>query len=323
MHHIVRYCLLLSILISYNSCNYYQYINIQVLNPAEIKLGTNIDRMDIHCLYCGSLTPEMEPDSESRMKASVSLNFLHSLQESLEKSPILEKTDVILQSDDSIIQKLADIKGHKFANNCLIVLDSIFIQDVILGDQNKNNSSFLYAFSTIDQFDCKLYKTSNFNLIDHYKQKDTLYWSQFMDSNSLEVFPLLPFRDRIWDAGIKAGEKYAHHLAPYWSKENRLLFSWSHKSLRKANKFMMNNQLDSANQILSNILEKYSTQKVLYSNALHNYAVLMEMQDRIDEAIQAETQSVSIKKYMYLNDYLSVLRRRKLDKIALDWQLAN
>lgn len=304
-----------------HACSVSQDFIIQSLNPAQIKLGQEIDRIELVNNSQKELYTNV-PDSLNN-EESLKLIFLASLQEELKRSPLLSNTTISFLEKDSLLLKMSDLNYRVASRKFLIYIDSIRFQELILTKDLPNKDENMYALATSCQLSCKLFRMNDLGMEDYFILHDTVYWTPFIDFYLMQTTTPPAINTKTIDIGTNSALEYAHRLAPYWSNEQRFLFSKGSKTLKTSAYLIMNNQLDSASRFCASKLENPPSNRLAYLRLLHNYAVVSEMTDHFDEAIEAEEKCLSLKKNAQVKEYLNILRRRKIDKIALDWQLTN
>jgi hypothetical protein len=287
------------------------------MRPAKIKLAGDIDHVYIHCEFCSNPYATQYLDTIKRVEASASLNFLHTLKENLQKSPLLEKAAFSMLNSDSLLVHLKDYQKRARENGLVIVLDSIYLKDTIITERIKYSAGYLYTYSVIHKFGCHTYNQRTMQTIDNYLMEDTVFWpSQYTEWQAASI---LTVEEAYWDTGIKAGEAYARYLAPYWVEQTRVYYS-GNKEFRMAYKFMQMNSLDSALNILNKMDYNRLSKKMQMRN-LHNTAIIYELKDDIEKALVTADSAQKVRKNEISKNYTDRLRLRKIDKIALDWQL--
>lgn len=319
---VIRFLGILVILSFIISCIPFKPVVIQVLEPSQIKLGTNYNNVEIHCEYCGDIKPEMLRDTLDRINATVSLNFLHSLKETLEKSPLFQNSEVNLTPPDSVLLHIKDYKSRINSNNLLIVLDSIYLNDTIIETFNKNLNYNLYTYGIIHKFGCKVYTTKRMSLVTDYLLQDTVFWTSPEPLLMLAVNDFPDLLNAVWDTGIKAGEKYGRYLAPYWVEQSRSFYYENVKAFKNAYQLIQTEQLDSAIHVLNLEAEKIQG-NVYKAKILHNIAVTYELKNDFDKAYALIDSSLKMNDNKITKNYKDELLHRKVTKIALDWQLSN
>lgn len=288
-----------------------------MMRPAKIKLGNGIDYVYIHCEYCSNPVAINYLDTSKRMEARVSLNFLHTMKENLQKSPLLEDANFTMLNSDSLLVQLKDYQKRARENAIVIVLDSIYLKDTVIFEKPKHSGSYLYTFGVIHKFGCHTYNQRTMQAIDNYLMEDTIFWpSQYTEWHAANIVSV---EEAYWDTGIKAGEAYAHYLAPYWTEQTRLYYLGK-KEFRAAYKLMQKNKLDSAMNVLHH-MDVNSLSKKMHMKKLHNTAIIYEMKDEVEKALVMADSAQKIRENKVAKHYTERLRLRKIDKIALDWQL--
>jgi len=300
-----------------NSCIPFKSVDFEIMRPAHVKLGSNYNKVEILCDYCENTSAIYLLDSVNRNYTKVSLNFIYTLKENLQKSPIFPNTEFSLISSDSLLPTLKNYKARSMENGLIIILDSIYLKDTVI-IQNDNLNNKLFSFAMAHKFRCRTYDKRSMMMVDNYLLKDTLFWDADYSDYLLLSFPEID--EAIWDTGISAGVKYSHYLAPYWVDQSRDFYIGNNKSFKSSYKLIQLNNLDSAIYLLNNELSK-NTSKLKKEKELHNLAVAYELKDDLTNALVMADSSYKIKNNKIFKKYAEKLRLRKLDKIALDWQL--
>lgn len=299
------------------SCITYKNVDFQAMRPAQIKLGTNFERVDIHCEFCSDPQSVYRMDTLNQSYTIVSLYFLQSLKENLEKSPVFQETKFDLVSSDSLLSMLKDFKTRNQENGLVILLDSIFINDTLITHKERYQSPF-YLYGIIHKIGCRTYYKKTMQILDNHLLEDTLFWPPQPTIWMLDANIPTAEEARI-ETGIKAGEAYAHYLAPYWTEQSRY-FYYGNRYFNQAYNFIQKSELDSA----VNVLQQQQNEKLSRNMAMmnfHNLAIAYELKDDMIKAFTMADSSYKIKKTELTKSYIEKLRIRKLDKAALDWQL--
>ncbi len=295
------------------SCCGVKNIEFQALRPAQIKIGSNPEKVYIHCEYC--INPEKSAllSKSENEKATVSVYILKSLRENLEKSPLFRNTVFVMCSSDSLLSVLKDNSKRTREYGLVILLDSIYLEHSnVIEDFDKAT----YYYRMVYKFGCSTYNRNSIQVIDNYLLEDTAYWPpQVLLKREQSLDP----PDKIlFETGVIAGEDYAHYLAPYWTDQSRI-FYYGNKKFNYAYKHLLNNNLDSALMILQKDGTNYGRR--LTSMNFNNMAVIYELKDDLGSAFSMADSAKSIMKTKWGDTYLEKLRIRKLDKAALDWQM--
>jgi hypothetical protein len=298
------------------SCISYRNLEFQALRPAQIKLGTGIGEIDIHCEFCPNPRAIFQLDTLQQPDARVALYFLQSLRENLEKSPVFQNTRFSMVSSDSLLVLIKDYKIRSKENGLVILLDSIFLNDTIITQKIRYQSSS-YLYGIIHKFGCRTYNKSTMQVVNNYLMEDTLFWPPqptiwLLDSNIPDA------EEARRETGIKGGEAYAHYLAPYWTDQSRY-FYYGNKQFNLSYKYIQESNLDSALSTLKQNNTKKSKNASMMN--LHNMAIVYELRDDMVNAYAMADSSYKLKKTELTKAYIEKLRIRKLDKAALDWQL--
>jgi hypothetical protein len=287
------------------------------MRPAQIKIGTGIEKIDIHCEYCTNPRLIYNLDTLDQPYAVLSLHFLQSLKENLEKSPIFQNTEFSMVSSDSLLNLLKNYKLRSKQTGLVILLDSVFMNDTVITQKERYQASS-YLYGIIHKLGCRIYDKATMQVINNYLLEDTLFWPPQPSIWLLEAN--VPAPDDSWiETGIKGGEAYAHYLAPYWTEQSRT-FYYGNKAFNQSFKFIQNSQLDSALNVLQQFQNK-KPGKYVSMMALHNMAIIYELKDDMINAYSMADSSYKTKKTELTKSYIEKLRIRKLDKAALDWQM--
>jgi tetratricopeptide (TPR) repeat protein len=118
-----------------------------------------------------------------------------------------------------------------------------------------------------------------------------------------------------------AAERYANHIASYWTTDQRMFYYNSSKLMKIANQRFDENDMDGAITLWQEVYKKEST--TLKALAAYNLGLAYEMLDNLDECESWLLKSKAIKRYAPVYNYLSIIRKRKtehekLDKMLLD-----
>ena len=299
------------------SCITYKSIDFQAMRPGQIKLGTGIEKIDIHCEFCDNPNAIYNLDTLDQPYATTSLHFLQSLKENLEKSPIFQETEFAMVSSDSLLSLLKDLKLRKKDNGLVILPDSVYINDTIITQRQRYQTPF-YLYGIIHKIGCRTYDRKTMQIIDNYLLEDTLFWPPQPTIWMLDTSLPTAGEARI-ESGIKAGEAYAHYLAPYWTEQSRYYY-YGKKQFNQAYNFIQESKLDSAIHVLQQFGKEKMSRNITMMN-LHNLAIAYELKDDVVNAYTMADSSYNVKKTELTKGYIEKLRVRKLDKAALDWQL--
>jgi hypothetical protein len=308
---------LLAIVILYNSCSSTKNIDFQILKPANIRIGSNYKNVYIHCEFCNQEDIISELEENEQTKARISLNFLFSLKETLHKSPIFKDASIQTVSTSNLLNDLKDYKSRLKSEDLVIVLDNIYLNDSLVKIKSEFGSN-LYTQCLIYKFGCKVYEKKNLQLIDHYMLQDSSFYPLNIFMTRLVKDSVV--RDVLWNTGIKAGEDYAHYLAPYWVDVTRKFSYYHNNTFKKAFNCIQKGELDTALNILQDV-NNTSKHKKIKARTVYDIAIIYELKDDFENALQMAEASDTLHNSKLTKDLIKKLRIRKIDKLALDWQV--
>jgi hypothetical protein len=311
LYFLARYTGLLCLLavlffLTISSCTSYRYIDIQVLNPSSIdlpKLNTLV-LVD----YLGDKKASSDKKTSPLYDTIIS-QFQASIKKALEESPAFNHSTIDIISADSI-RMLAN--ERKDTDQKQAILKFKFQMLIDTSHAGLSILRYPYGFYTI-------YNKYQFQLVD-LNTNNQYDWYQ--SSNSFHLC-----RSSLTDDGVEGikelaretADSYAKRIAPYWSTEERMLYYTSNGMMRKAYTCFCENDLDGAMMTWKELSEIGTSR--LASLAAHNVALVYELLDDVDSCETWLVKSIQFKLNHQTNNYLTIIRSRKLSRVFLEKQL--
>jgi hypothetical protein len=289
-------------------------LDIQVLNPAEVKLPQKLEKVFLvenNRLSFGAVhTPVV-----------AYTGFLNCFNDNLKffllQSPLFVDSQFYVISPDSIAQVYK--KGSLDERNRygIFTLDSLALMDSVYKLPTEDGlfrpSVFEFRFSITGRFS-RFSHRQNFVQL---RQVDTLYWN-FKDVD--ELTSVFPTKKVAWTkAGEEVGKIVALRLAPYWSSEDRVLFQNRNKYMKKGYQAYLNNNISGAIEQWERLA--YLGTNRLSSYASHNIAVCYEILDDLAQSEGWLKKSIAAHPNLITQNYLIEIKKRRNKVKMLDEQL--
>jgi hypothetical protein len=297
-------CFLLS------SCVSYRYIDIQVLNPASIKIPSKITR-----LYIVDGTKKLDTVDYTKDSVTVNLSnlplesFGSTLKSKLEQTLLFKRTSILVRNTQQIRN---DLKNKTIAERKSIAVVYVRYRIVVDTSQLDNYYSDYYGnyiFYTL--FKLELSNIGTNEVYDSYKPGDTLVWARTRERG-------IPSK-ALLEVGRIAAEKYARRIAPYWKTEERVLFYKGNRAMRKGYELFEQNNLEGAMASWKHLYDIGT--RPLAGAAAYNIALIYEMLDDLDSCEAWLVKSIASKKYELSAKYLELIQKRKLNNASIDKQI--
>lgn len=298
------------------SCVSTRYIDVQVLHPASVKIPFTrnllIELQDPQNISRQITLQDTTHKAEDYLRVFMQ-TFDSTLAVTLRESPALNNTDIVTGNENNSKNTVAK-------NDLMISVDKILMTDTIQPNTDVGYGFYYYSFYDVYyRVQIKVSEVSGNKFFDTRTISDTLSWRG--NGNSMEESGrfIPPPIIAVAQAGEMAAKDYAKKLAPYWTKEERILFYNGNKYMREGYKYFLDNQLDNAIKEWKNLYEIGTPQ--LASIAAHNIAVMYEMLDDVKSSEVWLTNSLKNKWHYPTELYLNRMIQRVSEKPKLDNQM--
>jgi hypothetical protein len=330
-----RYFLLLSALVAITSCTIYKDFPIDVYQPGEINLPSQIKKIAIVSRNFKYANDTLQNYYKSDFKlVRDRKNSILDIDSIAATNAIRGLASSLQEGGNFVAQQFPYnlIKPHR--GNKLTTLNWETVNDLTTHD----SADLLISLETISYFyssynsngtnapSCDVitaavwgvYNPSVKKMLDRKQMVDTISWSGF-DEKTQSRNNKIPGRiDAIRLAGEIAGQNYAKRMVPSWQKVNRVYTIPPIEDFRQAAAYFEDGKWDQA----INLWAIYSPEKFgkLAISARYNIAVGFEMKDEIDKALSwisnAESMAISLRSREELKmilPYKKILVQRAAD----------
>jgi hypothetical protein len=162
-------------------------------------------------------------------------------------------------------------------------------------------------------------------ILSNFEKYDMMEWSAVIGDDDDPALYLPPVADAWWDASISIARACINHVAPHWQQESRPVFMINRFPDESVLAYMAmkDGNYARAYELWDEMLIscRKRGQKRLKSRIMYNMAVILEMQDRIDDAVQQVRQSIQYSDQSENREYLRILLQRLSQTTELERQI--
>lgn len=327
---------LILILLTTQGCKTYEYFSIDVMEPAEIYLPQNIEKILItHNAYPDTAKPEgtvftifgntlsdtIFRDSAMAALATTTLsemlNQIQMLEAETLDSPGFIFPDEPGAYSDEMVSRIKAICREKNADAFLIMtsLKKEIEYDIYYGNFGNTFGEFAVFISSrwllIDPF--------NLKLIDSKVIRDTLYlpvskpYLRTVDDNYAQSIDLL------FEAAEKTGILYGSYISPHYAETNRMIFTKGHKYIKTGYLKALQGDWKEAAFYWREALSVQN--RKIRAKASFNMALANEMEGMLEPALEWAKES-----YRFFPDtlnmtYIKILEARLKDQKGIVQQM--
>ncbi len=312
-----------------NACSTYVPIEIQVLQPANIKISPEIYKVLFinNANYKQNISViQINNINDDSIESDEYFNGLYNVLSNSPRYEMANANPVYLVKpgfndryssiDFPTLQKLCSDSNADAA----IVLEKyelLYTKKIrlqYLADQG----CFRGTFEMVNNSLWKIYIPETQKVEDDFLLKDTLYWDGYgaNENQIIQQFPSL--RDASLQSCFYAGEKYGERIAQTWKQVDRYLINCNNNDFKKAHTLAIQGQWDDAIELWKKFVNRKN--KRLASFATYNIAVACETLDHIDLALDWASKSYFIKKSQIVDDYIMLLENRKEQQEVIENQ---
>lgn len=327
-----------------SGCNTVREISIEVLVPAEVTIPeytqsvTFVNRSYPPWLAKNSADTLNRPVKELRILDTIINNkFFLGVFDALNSSPLfdLEEFTVIqLRRNDSILfpeplseEELRIIKDTVFTD-ALICLEGYQVKDTAYAldswdlswDNNDYYQDIGVAFFIEGTILWRMYDVLYGMIIDEFKTTGTMDWTAYGYGDIEETMNELPevvdaYREYAYQRGFEIGMR----ISPLWSQVRRFYFISGSQNIRKAAELVIEGKWEEAAVLWKE--ETDSSNPKIAAKTRFNMALYCEQKDLIIPAIDWANKSYQMIPEKYTKTYISILEKRKLNKLILHEQI--
>lgn len=318
------------------SCQSVSYLQIEVLEPAEITLPGEVETfgiVDKSQMYSPDTSlaertdnlPDPERYTDLKMIAQASIIGLTDV---LDSSPRFEYNIL----DDSILkvnhfaEYLTPEEWERMQLFCfdslvdaLIVLKGVDAHDAVTLEYDDAGELF-YLYRILIQQKWRIYDPNQKVIIDDYDLLDTTYHFSDMSFFEMLFVQYRPDREQmVPDAAFWAGQEYGYRIAPVWAEETRKYYSWNAPSSRIALQYLRSGRWEDA--IGAWNTETSNPNRKIAARACYNMALGSEVFDNLDMAEIWLQKSLEIRPSNAAENYLMIIRQRIEERSKLSPQM--
>ncbi len=303
-------------------CSPVSYMNLEVLEPAEIILPPSVQTFAVG-IKKDALQNEYKNQKE-QVEDYYARNYFLGINSSLSRSPrvkylyLYDDREFGMNNDNLFMQIHWDTIEQiceKTHSDALIAIEYFMTADTIYVDYIKeayrHQVRLLHIHSTL----WRVYDPGRKKVLDEYLQKDTLVWKG-QGIRTAEAMESIP---DIIDAGgtacYQSAEKYGLRIAPAWENVQRKIHSPCKSGMWNAYQKLKQDQWKVASRVWINIIEAPGIEKDLKWKAAYNMAVLSEIRDRLNVAVEWGKKAYELSgNANEVKAYLDLLKVRKKNK---------
>jgi hypothetical protein len=328
MEIIKKVFLILCFLIT--GCSPVSYMNIDVLEPAEITLPPSVQSFAVG-IKKDALQNDYK-DNKEEVEDFFSRNYFWGINNTLSQSPRIKylylyddkpiganNKSLFMQIQWDSVEQICE-KTH---SDALIAIEYYTTADTIYINYDKEAYRHRVRLLHIHTTLWRIYDPVKKNVLDEYLQKDTVIWmgQGIRTAEALEDIP------GIIDAGgtacYQSAEKYGLRIAPVWESERRKIYSPCKSGMWNAYQQLKQDQWQKASQKWINIIEDPEVKQDIQWKAAYNMAVLSEIRDELTIAVEWAKKAYELSANARdIQAYLTLLRERIKDKERIYKQLS-
>ncbi len=315
------------------ACSPVKYINISILEPAEIILPPKIKNVSILSRINERNSPAGRLDSINNIKLntwvnyySLTKNYLFGIADIIDESPRLNK--VVIPDTNDIFSNNGDfnynwtdiIKLCKHdSTDAVILINNFYLTDSL--NLESVYEIFCYAtFKLENHIEWIILFPEGFKVVSNDTFSYSLYWKE-LDYSCNGALNLLPSgEDMISELCYETGRQIARKLVPIWNDNvERIYYLYGNKLMNEGSKYAKNGMWIKAAEAWRKVTNSENTK--LAAKAAFNMALACEMEDKIDVANDWINYSDSIYSTKYSQAYKQLLLNRLRQAGILDKQM--
>ena len=313
------------------ACTPLAEIGIQVMEPGRITLPAHINKVSfmnrayLPSLIKGDSTP-WSPEELYILDTIISYRIFEGIADALNQSPLFNlETISVLQARRTdtnrypapMDQTQLDLISGKQDPDALISLEYYNV----LGDRELGYTDIdIYALLQLNSETCwRIYDRVYDTVIDEYMLKDSITWQEFGETPNAAAGKLPLVTDALREAGHHAGFAYGTRISPSWKEEYRYFYRGKGEQMKEAARLASSNRWTQAAGIWRRV--SYGDNVRLAAMASFNMALVCEMEDRFDPALEWAAKSNLMKSDKFTREYIEMLKKRREDQERLSIQL--
>jgi len=318
-------------IVSLISCETTSVIPIRIYDPAKIKLPDSA--------YCFTLVNRLNfpigkesNDIKSEIDSFALNNIAHQklfegVEDVLYGSELIDTVTIVQKAREDKDSLNFDIElksmnwdtiraiSERNRSDVVISLDGLNITNVYSAKPAYSFGSYFdalfYRIGTLKIYLSALFRVydpEKMYLIEKYFYSDTIFWESEGTSLHSAIRNLPSKKDAISEAAYWSGFNYGERFIPKWEDVDRFYFTRGHPKLREASILTREDKWLDAAKIWK--VMAYGPDKKAASCAALNMALVSEMNDNLDAALNWAKKSYSLDKKESVEQYLKVLVER-------------
>ena len=301
------------------ACHPMAEVTIQVIEPGEVTIPPYINEVAfINRSYVPSL---VNPDSVTWtneelyiLDTIINYRIFKGLRDALDQSPLFELEELsIIQERQYDTANFLSPLNQKQLNRISRLQDSDALISMeyykIYGDRLKGFSGI--DFTAILHFNSstywRIYDLVRDTIIDEYMHRDSVIWQEFGESSEEALGKLPLITDALREAGYHAGYTYGTRISPIWIEESRYYHINGSRKMREAAWLADSGKWNEAAGIWRKVA--YEENYKLAAKACLNMALVCEMEDLFEPALEWAAKSYLIREKSLTKEYIELLEK--------------
>ncbi|MBE9509467.1 MAG: hypothetical protein IMY71_01205 [Bacteroidetes bacterium] len=318
-------------IISLNSCITTSIVPIRVYNPSEVKFPDSTYHITlVNRLYFPTGNESyIERDSIDSLVINniAQKNLFKGVEDALYSSELIDKVTIVQKTREDKNTLNFDIEleplnwdtigaiSDRNRSDVVISLDGLIVKHFystkVVFDIDLYNSNLFYKIGILKVYLSALFRVydpEKKHLIEKYHYSDTIFWESEGKTlhSALRNLPLK--KNAVSEAAYWSGLYYAERFISHWEEVDRFYFIRGHPDLKEAAILAKEEKWLDAAKIWKVLA--YGPDNEIASSAALNMALVSEMNDNLDAALNWAKKSYSLNKKESVEQYLKVLVER-------------